>query len=201
MAERPLLILPAPGDPAARRKKTGRGGTPRLPSRERQGERLGPRFTAVQRAFDARRARLQADATNVSPEQVIVLETVGTVDDFVVAERALRMGPKLRLLRADHCERRSAELAQELAQRGLRRRLRDVIDDLDLDAALVQQCQCRARLAAARIVVDFCLHSLSVKGWALRREPWRALTLSKAPRTVCRDVGSLPTTTTRWPAY
>lgn len=87
MAERPLLILPAPGEPAARRKKSGGGGSPRLPSRGRQAERLGPRFVAVQQAFEARHARLQPDATGLSPEQVIVLETVGTVENFIVAVR------------------------------------------------------------------------------------------------------------------
>ncbi len=87
MAERPLLILPTPGEPAARLKKSGRGGLPHVPSRSRQGERLALRFAAVQHAFETQRARLQADPAGVVPEQVIVLETVGSVQDFIVAVR------------------------------------------------------------------------------------------------------------------
>lgn len=87
MPERPLLILPAPSEPERRSTKTGRGGSPRLPSRTRQEERLGPRFAALQQALDARRARLRTEAAGLAPEEVIVLETVGPVEDFIVAVR------------------------------------------------------------------------------------------------------------------
>lgn len=87
MAERPLLILPAPTEPAKRSKKTGRGGQPHIPSRERQVERLSPQFTVLQNAFDTRRAWLRTEASGAVPEEVIVLETVGAVDDFIVAVR------------------------------------------------------------------------------------------------------------------
>lgn len=87
MPERPLLILPAPGEPERRKKKSGGGGQPHLPSRERQGERLGPRFSILQQALDARRARLQTEAAGITPEEVVVLETVGPVEGFIVAVR------------------------------------------------------------------------------------------------------------------
>ncbi len=87
MPERPLLILPAPTEPARRGKKTGRGGRPHLPSRDRQAERLVPKFTILQQALDARRARLSTEASGMVPEEVIVLETVGSVDNFIVAVR------------------------------------------------------------------------------------------------------------------
>ena len=85
MPERPLLILPHPGEPVTRRKRTGGGGKFHRPSPERQAERLGPRFALLQEALEARRARLQAEAHDLVPEEVIVLETVGTVDDFIRA--------------------------------------------------------------------------------------------------------------------
>ena len=85
MPERPLLILPSPGEPAKRRKKGGGGGQFHRPSRERQAERLPPRFERLQQALEARRARLQVEASGLVPEEVVVLETVGTVDGFIRA--------------------------------------------------------------------------------------------------------------------
>ena len=85
MPERPLLILPTPGEPVKRRKKSGGPGEFHAPSPERQAERLSPRFALVERAFEARGVRLQIEASDLVPEEVVVLETVGTVADFVRA--------------------------------------------------------------------------------------------------------------------
>ena len=70
MPERPLLILPAPGEPVQRRKRGGGGGRFRRPGRERQAERLTPQFELLQKALDARRVRLQAEAQGLIPEEV-----------------------------------------------------------------------------------------------------------------------------------
>ena len=83
MPERPLLILPSPGEPLPRRKRHGGGGSQHLPSRERQVERLTPRFEALQQALEARRVRLQAESHDLVPEDVVVLETVGSVENFI----------------------------------------------------------------------------------------------------------------------
>jgi hypothetical protein len=90
MPDRPLLLLPTPTEPARRGKKPGRGGLPHLPSRDRQADRLNPRFTVLQEAFEARRARLRTESSGVIPEEVIVLETVGHVDNFIVAVRNIK---------------------------------------------------------------------------------------------------------------
>ena len=84
MPERPLLILPAPGDPIKRQKKPS--GFPRFhkPGRRRQAQRLGPRFAELEQALESRRARIGIAGLEVIPEEVIVLETVGTVDNLVV---------------------------------------------------------------------------------------------------------------------
>lgn len=87
MPERPLLILAAPGEPEARAKRTGGGGSPQYPSKPRQAERLTPRFEALQQALEARRATLRTEAAGLAPEEVIVLETVGPVEGFIVAVR------------------------------------------------------------------------------------------------------------------
>lgn len=89
MPERPLLLLPAHGEPEERAAKTGGGGGPRVPTRGRQGQRLGPRFTVLQQALDDRRVRLRTEAAGVPPEEVVVLETVNAVEDFVAAVRSI----------------------------------------------------------------------------------------------------------------
>lgn len=85
MPERPLLVLPTPVELTERLGKTGRSGSFERPSRERQAERLTPRFEQLQQVLAARRARLQTDSQGVIPEEVVVLETVGAVDQFVRA--------------------------------------------------------------------------------------------------------------------
>lgn len=84
MADRPLLILPAPA-PAARAKKSGRGGGPAPIDQTRQMKRLGPRLDELDSAFEAKRLRVQTSAAGLVPEDVLILETAGTVDDFFKA--------------------------------------------------------------------------------------------------------------------
>jgi len=84
MPERPLLILPTPGRPPKPRKKQGRPGRAiRKPSPERQVERLQRKWRSVERAFQ----RLQTDSAGIVPEEALVLETVGSVSDFLIAVR------------------------------------------------------------------------------------------------------------------
>jgi len=60
-----------------------------LPSLGRQNERLTPRFQELERAFDARRAVLQDAPSGTMPEHVLVLETVGSIKDFINAVRRI----------------------------------------------------------------------------------------------------------------
>lgn len=85
MPERPLLILPNPGEPLPRVRRRGGGGAPHFPSRARQAERLEPKFETLQNAMEARRVRLQAESHDLVPEEVVVLETVGAIEDFIRA--------------------------------------------------------------------------------------------------------------------
>ena len=85
MPERPLLILPSPGEPVVRRKRRGGGGRFHRPGIKRQGERLSPRFERLEEQW----ARLRMEAHDLVPEGVAVLETVGTVDDFMHAVEAM----------------------------------------------------------------------------------------------------------------
>jgi hypothetical protein len=89
MAERPLLILPEPTT-ATRAKKGGGGGGPAPLGRARQQQRLGPRLDELEAAFEAKRLTMQTTAAGLVPEDVLVLETAGTVDDFFKAASAIK---------------------------------------------------------------------------------------------------------------
>ncbi len=78
----PLLIFAAP-TPVQREGGNGFPPTVHYPDHQRQARRLGERFGRLQEAFDARRMELRAHAQNDDPDLVIVLETVGSVDDFI----------------------------------------------------------------------------------------------------------------------
>lgn len=84
MTERPLLILPEPAI-STRAKKTSRGGGPKMLSSSRQQERLGPRLNALKSAFEEKRLAIKTSATGLVPEDVLVLETAGTVEEFFKA--------------------------------------------------------------------------------------------------------------------
>jgi hypothetical protein len=90
MPERPLLILPTPTEPGKQKRKPVPHKGPHLPSRARQVERLTPRLTVLKEAMDTKRARFRTEAAGVIPEEVIVLETIGSVDEFMNAVRIVR---------------------------------------------------------------------------------------------------------------
>ena len=80
----PLLLFPTPATADRKRLPDG-GGKFTRPSGAKQGERLTPRFSTLQAAFNAERLRLQHDAPAENPELVIVFETIGTVENFAKA--------------------------------------------------------------------------------------------------------------------
>lgn len=85
MPPKPVLLFPA-ARVAARATLTSFPPPPRRrPSRRDQGTRLGPRFGALDEQFGT----VQATTAGIDPEQVIVLETVGTVEDFQTVVRHL----------------------------------------------------------------------------------------------------------------
>lgn len=80
----PLLLFRQPSK-VARDKRTPARPTVNVPPVERQRERLAPKFTALQNAFDGRNIQLQATLPQGDPELVVVLEIVGSVANFVNA--------------------------------------------------------------------------------------------------------------------
>ncbi len=88
MPERPLLLFPAPDTADWSRR---RPSFPRIhrPSFGRQGQRLSPMFTQLQTEFNARRVELQQTAAGTDPEQILVIETVGGVENFANAVKLI----------------------------------------------------------------------------------------------------------------
>ena len=86
MAEHPLLVFPEPSS-AECSKRVGGGGKVRIPNAERQAGRLTPQFERLQQAMDRQCAILQNNSLGILPEQVLVLETVGPIENFINAVR------------------------------------------------------------------------------------------------------------------
>jgi hypothetical protein len=84
MADRPHIFFATPG--VAHRHRSG-GGVPKLhrPTGGRQVSRLDPQFGALERAFEQQQAQLRADVPGIEPEEMLVFETVGRVEEFVKA--------------------------------------------------------------------------------------------------------------------
>ncbi len=84
MTDYPLLVLPLPAPATA---DPGHGGPSRFyrPTIERQRLRIGPKFNSLSTVFEAKRLKLQQTAPGENPELVLVIETIGPVDDFVKA--------------------------------------------------------------------------------------------------------------------
>ena len=80
----PLLVFPDPVR-ADRARRFGGPSSVRVPDPARQGQRLGPQFRRLQAAMEKRRLELQDSSLGLVPEQVLVIETIGTVDNFVRA--------------------------------------------------------------------------------------------------------------------
>lgn len=84
MPERPLLLFPQP-EVASRSKPKSFGGNINSPSHERQSARLTPIFNQLQSAF----IEIQPTAVGVDPEQVLVIETIGGVENFANAVKRI----------------------------------------------------------------------------------------------------------------
>lgn len=89
MPERPLLLFPTPE--IASRSNLPQG-FPRVckPSTDRQWDRLSPKFQQLQNTFAQQRVKLQQNVTGIEPEQVLVIETIGSIDNFANAVRKIR---------------------------------------------------------------------------------------------------------------
>lgn len=84
MVERPLLVFPQPAT-IGRRKKPGGAGKVTMPPPQRQAQRLEFKVSGIDRYFSRRSVELRSGPAGAEPEDVLVLETIGTVEDFIRA--------------------------------------------------------------------------------------------------------------------
>jgi Subtilase family len=86
--DRPLLNLPAP-TPLAPRQRHGGGTTISRPSRDRQRERIDPKFARLSAAAEtpAQLLALRDDPVSIAPERAIVFEVEGSLKDFYAQAR------------------------------------------------------------------------------------------------------------------
>lgn len=85
----PILVFPEPAS-ADRTKRAAGFGTPSHPGARRQAERLAPQFRRLQNALEKRRIALQNNSLGIKPEMVLVLETIGAVQDFFQAVKKVK---------------------------------------------------------------------------------------------------------------
>ena len=88
MPEHPLLVFPEPAR-ADRNKRQGFPSSFRVPRAGQQAQRLNPQFLQLQQAMERRHLVLQGNPLGIQPEQVLVLETVGSIDSFANAIRRI----------------------------------------------------------------------------------------------------------------
>jgi hypothetical protein len=81
MAPRPLLFFPSK-EVANRSKLPSGRGNYITPTSTSQGRRLSPQFSQLFDSLDARRIEVQQSTAGLDPEQVLVFETIGSVEDF-----------------------------------------------------------------------------------------------------------------------
>ncbi len=84
MEDRPLLLFPKHLNIS---KAPGFGGpdNTHYPSSARQVDRLSPQFTLLENVFNKRQVEIQSNSIGITPEQVLVMEVIGSVADFVNA--------------------------------------------------------------------------------------------------------------------
>ena len=88
MADLPLLFFPSP-DSADRTKRKLLPGKPIKPSVSRQWERLSPVFKRLQESFNERCVELQQTPLGIEPEQVLVIEIIGSIENFANAVKKI----------------------------------------------------------------------------------------------------------------
>lgn len=88
MSERPLLLLPTP-EATTKSNLSGGSGRPNLPTHARQGNRLAPIFTHLQQAVRARNIEIQQAVVGIDPEQVLVMDIIGSVENFATAVKRI----------------------------------------------------------------------------------------------------------------
>lgn len=88
MAEHPLLVFPERSS-VDRKKRSGGGGKIRRPGPQQQAERFTPQFEHLRQAMEQQRIDLQGNTSGLEPERVLVMETIGPIENFAKAVKKI----------------------------------------------------------------------------------------------------------------
>tara|TARA_Y100000768_G_scaffold388444_1_gene384397 strand:+ start:6537 stop:9089 length:2553 start_codon:yes stop_codon:yes gene_type:complete len=83
-AKKPILIFPTPAS-ISRSTLSRVPSTRTFPSAGRQSERLGSKFQTLLDVFESQNVQLSTTSSSIEPEKVLVLETVGSIDNLMNA--------------------------------------------------------------------------------------------------------------------
>lgn len=81
----PILIFPSPTEPVDRSSMGGGNSKLCTPPIIKTAQRLAPKLNELVKAMEDRRMSIRQGAEGVNPEDVLVLETAGRIDDFYKA--------------------------------------------------------------------------------------------------------------------
>ena len=81
-AQLPLLVFPRKRDVKPEKGRPAFGKPPHVPAKSRQTERITDQLAQLQNSFDQYRASLSDSFAGTEPETVLVIEIIGTVEDF-----------------------------------------------------------------------------------------------------------------------
>lgn len=173
MPERPLLLFPTP-QPADRTKQKPQFGRVHKPNATRQGQRLSPMFNQLQAAFEARRVEIQQNTAGIDPEQVLVIETIGSVDNFANAVQRIDGLGWMGELESDEIAPDQDFYDEKNPEKELNGRLYLVMTNqraLDEMLSLWRRCQADPNMQFERGLTkfrDMFLHLKSIRRWDVR---------------------------------
>ena len=81
----PILIFPSPTEPVDRSTLGGGNSKLTTPSIKKNAQRITPKLNKLVKAIEERQMSIRQGAEGVNPEDVLVLETAGRIDDFYKA--------------------------------------------------------------------------------------------------------------------
>lgn len=89
MSEYPLILFPHHDNATRTKKKNYIKNNLHFPSVQRQWELLSPKFTQLQAELGANNILMQQTTAGIDPEQILVIETIGSIEGFAKAVKKI----------------------------------------------------------------------------------------------------------------
>lgn len=89
MAERPLILFPAPEVADRANLPSGRSKL-NFPEKSRQFERIMPQFSVLSQALEQKTLSVQQSSTGINPELALVFEVIGSTESFFASVKKVQ---------------------------------------------------------------------------------------------------------------